>query len=94
MRKITSVVYHLHSLGLAHNDLMPLNIIIDSGNDPIIIDFGSCRPFGSTLITGGTSGWMDEDFTISAQEHDESALDKIRIWLENLTGVAKALETN
>ena len=94
MRKITSAVCHLHSLGLAHNDLTPMNIMVDGYDDPVIIDYSSCRPFGRTLITAGTPGWIDEDFTISAQEHDKSALDKIQRWLEKLTGVAQGLETN
>jgi serine/threonine protein kinase len=94
MSKITSAVCHLHSLGLAHNDLTPMNIMIDGCDDPIIIDYGSCRPFGRTLVTAGTPGWIDEDFTISAQEHDKNALDKIRRWLEKLTGVTQGLETN
>ena len=86
MSKITSVVRHLHSLSLAHNDLTPMNIVVDEYDyecdEPVIIDYGSCRPFGDTLITGGTPGWFDEDFTISARRHDEIALGKIRTWLE------------
>ncbi len=94
MKKIISAVCYLHSLGLAHNDLTPMNIMVDKCNNPIIIDFGSCQPFGSILITAGTPGWIHEDFTISAQKHDESALDKIRRWLEEITGVTQGLETN
>jgi hypothetical protein len=82
MSKITSAARHLHSLGLAHNDLTPMNIMIDKYDTPIVIDYGSCRPFGSTLITAGTPGWIDEDFMTSEQKHDEIGLDKIRAWLE------------
>jgi serine/threonine protein kinase len=89
MRKITSAVSHLHSLGRAHNDLTPMNIMVDKCDDPVIIDYGSCQPFGTTLITAGTPGWIDEDFTISAQEHDRIALDKIRVWIEQLTRAAQ-----
>ncbi|KAF2254812.1 serine/threonine-protein kinase-like protein [Trematosphaeria pertusa] len=82
MKKIISAVHHLHSLGLAHNDLTPMNIMIDESDTPIVIDYGSCQPFGSTLITGGTLGWIEEDFTTSEQRHDEIGLGKIRAWLE------------
>jgi len=82
MSKITSVAHHLHSLGLAHNDLTPMNIMVNEHDAPFVIDYGSCQPFGSTLITGGTPGWIDEDFTTSEQKHDEIGLDKIRAWLE------------
>ncbi|KAF9735673.1 hypothetical protein PMIN06_007185 [Paraphaeosphaeria minitans] len=81
MRQITSAVKHLHSIGLAHNDINPTNIMFNK-QQPILIDFGSCQPFGCTLITTGTPGWTDDDFTLSAPQHDETALGKIRIWLE------------
>jgi len=74
-------VKHLHSLGLAHNDLNPTNIALDGDDNPIILDFGSCRKFGEELLSGGTYGWIDEDYSTSAQCHDESALNKIETWL-------------
>lgn len=83
---ITSAIEHLHSLGLAHNDLTPMNILVDKRDTPIIADFGSCQPFGKGLITAGTPGWIDEEFTTSERRHDEIALGKIRTWLEEKTG--------
>lgn len=82
MSKIASAVGHLHLLGLAHNDLTPMNIMVDEYDTPVFIDFGSCQPFGCKLITAGTPGWIDEDFTDSAQNHDEFALGKLQTWLE------------
>src|ERR1700760_801044 len=58
MSKIESAVNHLHSLGLAHNDLTPMNIMVDKNDSPILIAFGSCGTFGATLITAGTPGWI------------------------------------
>jgi serine/threonine protein kinase len=89
MRKMKSAICHLHSLGRAHNDLTPMNIMIDERDNPVIIDYGSCQPFGKALITAGTPGWIDEDFTISAQEHDQIALEKIQRWVEKLTRAAQ-----
>lgn len=86
MNSITSAIEHLHSLGLAHNDLTPMNIMIDEYDAPVIVDFGSCRPFGKDLITAGTPGWVDEEFVTSEQRHDEIALRKIKTWLEKKTG--------
>ncbi|KAF2106474.1 serine/threonine-protein kinase-like protein, partial [Lophiotrema nucula] len=80
--EITSAVSHLHSLGLAHNDLTPTNIMIDEHDTSVIIDLGSCQPFGCKLITAGTRGWIDEEFDHSAQGHDEGALRKLQTWLE------------
>ena len=89
MRKLTSAVDHLHSFGLAHNDLTPSNIMVDKSDNPVIIDYGSCQPFGATLITAGTPGWIDEDFTTSEGWHDRSALGKIQRWLELKSGARR-----
>lgn len=78
---VESGVKHLHSLGLAFNDLNPNNIMVRN-NIPIIIDFGSCKPFGEQLISGGTPGWIEEDFMTSEKKHDEFALVKLRKWLD------------
>jgi serine/threonine protein kinase len=85
MAAIESGVKHLHSLGLAHNDLNPSNIMLNDSDVPIIIDLGSCRPFGRELLAGGTVGWIDGDmdtYTTSEERHDESAILKIRAWIE------------
>lgn len=81
MNGIRAGVRHLHSLRLAHNDLNPTNIGLDGDDNPSIFDFGSCKKFGEQLLSGGTYGWVDEDYSTSAQHHDESALDKIEAWL-------------
>jgi serine/threonine protein kinase len=77
MSSITAAVNHLHSLGLAHNDLKPMNMMVDEQDTTFIIDLGSRQPFGRTLITAGTPGWTEEDYTVSARHHDEIALGKI-----------------
>jgi serine/threonine protein kinase len=82
MSKITSAVSHIHAFALAHNDLTPMNIVVDENDTPFIIDFGSCQPFGCELITAGTPGWINENFAHSAQAHDDFALGKLRTWLE------------
>ena len=82
MNAIRSAVKHLHSIGLAHNDLNPANIMLDEHDVPFIIDFGSCQPFGKTLISGGTPGWMEEEFRTSEQWHDEIGLKKIKAWMK------------
>ncbi|KAH8707151.1 serine/threonine-protein kinase-like protein [Phaeosphaeriaceae sp. PMI808] len=84
MSKITSAVRHLHTLGLAHNDLTPMNIMVDKHDKPVIIDFGSCQPFGCKLITAGTPGWIEQDFAHSAQGHDDYAVGRLQTWLKAL----------
>ena len=82
MSGITAAVHHLHSLGLGHNDLKPENVLVNELDRAIITDLGSCQPFGKPLITAGTPGWIEEEYTVSAQRNDEVALGKIRTWLE------------
>lgn len=81
MNGIRAGIEHLHSLGFAHNDLNPMNIALNKDDQPVILDFGSCRKFGDTLLSGGTPGWIDEDYSASDPHHDESALQKLYLWL-------------
>ncbi|KAI1078520.1 kinase-like protein [Whalleya microplaca] len=83
MAELESAVYHLHSEKFAHNDLKPSNIMLDEDNMPVLVDFGSCRPFGGRLLQGGTPGWSDPSKLInrSDKEHDIYSLERIREWL-------------
>ncbi|CEN61423.1 hypothetical protein ASPCAL08077 [Aspergillus calidoustus] len=85
-RRLESAVRHLHSLGLAHNDIHPNNVMIrerENGEvEPVLIDFGSCAPVGEKLqFTLGTPGWYEEEFDTSEKEHDLYALGKMKKWL-------------
>lgn len=87
MKAIRSGVQHLHSLGFAHNDIKPDNVMLEASGNLVIIDFNSCRPFGSEVIRGGTAGWMDEDeddknASKSMAEHDHYSLRRMEAWLE------------
>ncbi|KAG7289637.1 hypothetical protein NEMBOFW57_006012 [Staphylotrichum longicolle] len=82
MRAMESAVAHLHSLGLAHNDINPENIMVGPDSLPVLIDFGSCQPFGKRLMTSGTPGWVESDDTHSRLEHDAFALGKLREWFK------------
>ena len=76
MRGLRAGIEHLHSLGYAHNDLNPMNVAMDKDDKPVVLDFGSCGKFGEALSSGGTPGWIDEDFSTSAAHQDLSALRK------------------
>ncbi|KAF7561170.1 hypothetical protein G7046_g2971 [Stylonectria norvegica] len=79
---LKSAVEYLHSLGLAHNDINPYNIMVKDGA-PVLIDFDACQPVGKRLQSHGTKGWYKEFFNTSQQEHDTFALDLIQKWLQN-----------
>lgn len=92
MDALRSAIHHLHSLGWAHNDLNPSNVLVDdsvAGGKPVLIDFDSARELGKLMgMSRGTSGWIEgriEDYTTSRKEHDIFALDKIDAWLDNPT---------
>ena len=64
-------IHHLHSLGLAHNDITPQNICVDADGEAIIVDFDSCLPFGENLLKSA----MDKEtmplkVPISSQDND------------------------
>ncbi|KAI8633780.1 kinase-like domain-containing protein [Xylariaceae sp. FL1651] len=54
-KAVESAVHHIHSLGLAHNDINPDNIMIRNGM-PVLIDSGSCQLFGLNIQSFGTVG--------------------------------------
>lgn len=62
-------IRHLHSLGLAHNDINPYNVCIDEDGSARIIDFDSCLPFGEPLKKGVHST-SDNRFPVSSKEND------------------------
>lgn len=80
---IESGILHLHKLGLVHNDLKPSNIMIDRDDNPVIIDFDSCKPEGDMLgLKGGSEGWAAEGVAIAKPENDLYSLKKIHEFLE------------
>ncbi|KAH0101742.1 hypothetical protein KCU96_g2841, partial [Aureobasidium melanogenum] len=84
--RIEQAVRHIHELGLAHNDINPENIMIDSEDNPVLIDFDSCVEQGSSLSgIKRTLGWYDESIEVSRPENDWRALKEIRTWLEAST---------
>lgn len=73
---LKSGVMHLHSLGLAHNDIKASNVMVGMDGTWILVDIGSCRPFGDPLIMAGQPEWET-----SSQQHDEDALSGLWTWL-------------
>lgn len=78
---VTSAVRHLHSLGLAHNDICPQNICFDSDGNPALVDFDSCLPFGRPLMKGRAPNGAR---LVSDRENDLRGLDELRDFLDAL----------
>ncbi|KAF2177367.1 hypothetical protein K469DRAFT_720700 [Zopfia rhizophila CBS 207.26] len=82
LEKIKAGIQHLHQLGLVHNDINPSNIMFDEEDNPVIIDFDSCRPIGYSLEeVGRTYQWFDENVNTASPNNDLDALEEIREWL-------------
>lgn len=78
---VQSAVKHLHGLELAHNDLCPQNICIDSDGNPAIVDFDSCLPFGHRLMKGVAA---DGVALRSDPQNDLRGLEDLRDFLADL----------
>lgn len=85
MDQIEAAATHLHSLGLAHNDISPSNIMFDEDGRAVLIDLDSCAPLGDALTKGGyVTGWKGPiageglHFTQSSAECDRLAVQEIR----------------
>ncbi|RDA87713.1 hypothetical protein CP532_1784 [Ophiocordyceps camponoti-leonardi (nom. inval.)] len=80
---IEAGVRHMHNLGFIHNDLNPTNIMMD-GDNPIIIDFDSCKREGAKLGSKiGTDGWTLDGEGYARRENDLYSLSKIRAALKD-----------
>ncbi|MCS7102553.1 MAG: serine/threonine protein kinase [Candidatus Korarchaeum sp.] len=51
-----SALERIHSLGIAHGDVKPENIILPEPLHPVLVDMGVARRFGSKPLAG-TMGW-------------------------------------
>jgi len=81
LKGIEAGLEHLHSLGLAHNDLNPEYVMLDEQGRPVIIDMGSCKPLGQKLHQGGTPDWNDGFEEVSSVANDQIGLQKVGEWL-------------
>ena len=79
---VREAITHLRSLGLNHNDITPLNIMLDQQDVAVVIDFNSCQWEGEPLYDIGTPGWTyDAERTTSARKNDDFGLEKLSQYL-------------
>lgn len=90
IKGVKDAIYHLHTLGLVHNDLNPANIMLDTNESPILIDFGSTRAIGQSLEdVGRTPGWYNFDVKTAETSNDLGALTAIDAWMRGRTSDLK-----
>lgn len=71
MASLRSDVAHLRSLSICHNDILPRNVMFDSNNEAVLIDFDSSMPLGSKLLKAGIACRIDGDVSeFSSKPHD------------------------
>jgi serine/threonine protein kinase len=81
-KHIKKGVKHMHTLGIAHNNIRPTNIMMD-GDMPIIIDFASTLSFGKGLAgwRAGSQPWIPPEAIASDEYNDHYAAQQIYHWL-------------
>jgi serine/threonine protein kinase len=82
MAGLESALSFIHGLGLAHNDVSPYNVMLGKQGEAVLIDFGSCGPWGKLLQSAGTVGFCDGFTRFSKRENDEYSVRKVREWME------------
>ncbi|HRW93409.1 MAG TPA: bifunctional serine/threonine-protein kinase/formylglycine-generating enzyme family protein [Thermotogota bacterium] len=45
LQKMLQALQYLHEKSLLHRDIKPSNVVLREGTDPVLLDFGSVRPF-------------------------------------------------
>jgi len=73
LSSIGDAVQRVHSLGFAHRNLHPSNVLLAAGNSPKLIGFGRCALLGEATVPRGSS-------RVSA-EVDINALQQLVDWL-------------
>lgn len=79
---IRSGIEHLHRLGIVHNDLTPLNVMLDSTGSPVIIDFDTASAIGQPIGKGATPGWTRPDVKIGSADNDWYSFALLQKFLE------------
>lgn len=79
LRKSLSAVGFIHENGMLHRDISPDNILINSKNEPILIDFGAARENASqtsralSTLRVVKDGYSPQEFYIQGSEQNASS---------------------
>lgn len=76
--KISKAIAYAHSCGVIHRDLKPSNILLDSGSEPKIVDFGLARRSNSidSKLTSPGEKLLSIGYGAPEQESDASIVDE------------------
>ncbi|KAK3339781.1 kinase-like domain-containing protein [Lasiosphaeria hispida] len=75
---LASAVDHLHNVvGIVHNDIQPLNIMVSPDGTPTLVDLGAAEVAGADILSDRPHG-----YPTSRKSRDLAALNKLRTWLD------------
>lgn len=86
LQGIKDGVEHLHSQGVAHNNLNPLTVGFRADDTPIVIDLKMCQRFNTPMHPDRQNrwrGWADETNTVSLATNDTDVIEELERWLTN-----------
>ncbi|KAL7932925.1 kinase-like domain-containing protein [Trichoderma chlorosporum] len=86
LKGIKDGIRHLHSLGFTHNDINPYNVMMTADDQPVIIDFDSCKRTGQELVKCGTPNWGMKDARYATQQNDIYGFDRLEEYLDKHFG--------
>ncbi len=85
---LIAALERVHAAGLVHSDLKPGNVLFRAADDPLLADFGSCVPQGSTGLAG-TPGYLAPERLEGSVAHPRDDVYAVGRIIEDVLGATE-----